>query len=195
MLTQEHVFVGKNLLSDHFARLAVANVFQYLERAYKDGSDMEAREGLMLASLAAGCAFGTAGTAAAHAIQYPVGNLTHTAHGDGVATLLPFVMQYNQPFCSAAFAELATTIGLAGPSNADLSQAFIDAVADLLDSVAIPRSLQDLGLKADQQQFVAENALNAARLVKNNPRPLDLAAMQSITQAAFSGERALLKTA
>lgn len=194
MLTQEHVFVGKNLLSDHFARLAVANIFQHLERAYRDGSDIEAREGLMLASLAAGCAFGTAGTAAAHAIQYPVGNLTHTAHGDGVATLLPFVMQFNRPSCSAAFAELAATIGLDG-TDGDMSQAFIDAVADLLDRVSIPRSLQDLGLKAEQQQFVAENALNAARLVKNNPRPLDLAAMQSITHAAFTGERALLKTA
>lgn len=194
MLTQEHVFVGKNLLSDHFARLAVANIFQHLERAYRDGSDIEAREGLMLASLAAGCAFGTAGTAAAHAIQYPVGNLTHTAHGDGVATLLPFVMQFNRPSCSAAFAELAATIGLDG-ADGDMSQAFIDAVADLLDRVGIPRSLQDLGLKAEQQQFVAENALNAARLVKNNPRPLDLAAMQSITHAAFTGERALLKTA
>ena len=97
MLTQEHVFVGKNALSDHFAKLAVASVWQGLPRAYRDGSDMAAREHLMLGSLAAGCAFGTAGTAAAHALQYPVGNLTHTPHGDGVATLLPYVMQFNRP--------------------------------------------------------------------------------------------------
>jgi len=42
---------------------------------------------------------------------------------------------------------------------------------------------------------VAENGLNAARLVKNNPRPLDLSAMQAITRAAFSGERAALRSA
>ncbi|KEY97306.1 alcohol dehydrogenase, partial [Sphingomonas sp. BHC-A] len=195
MLTQDHVFVGKNLLSDHFARLAVDNIFRFLERAYRDGGDMEAREGLMLAALAAGCAFGTAGTAAAHALQYPVGNLTHTAHGDGVATLLPYVMQFNRPFCAPAFAELARTVGLPDAAEEDMSQAFIDAVADLLGSVDIPRSLAALGLKAEQQDFVAENALNAARLVKNNPRPLDLPAMQSITRAAFAGERAALKSA
>jgi alcohol dehydrogenase len=193
MLTEEHVFVGKNVLSDHFARLAVANVFKYLDRACRDGNDMEAREGLMLAALAAGCAFGAAGTAAAHAIQYPVGNLTHTAHGDGVATLLPYVMQFNQPACTPAFAELARAVGLSGTTEADLSQAFIDAVADLLGTVGIPRSLAALGLKEDQQDFVAQNSLNAARLVKNNPRPLDLAAMQSITRAAFAGERASLR--
>ena len=194
LLTEQHVFVGKNVLSDHFAKLAVANIFRFLDRAYRDGSDIEAREGLMLAALAAGCAFGTAGTAAAHALQYPVGNLTHTAHGDGVATLLPFVMQFNRPSCVGAFVELARVIGLPEESPDDMSQAFIDAVAELLDQVKIPRSLAALGLQADQQDFVAEQALNAARLVKNNPRFLDLAAMQSITRAAFSGERSALRT-
>ena len=147
----------------------------------------------MLGALTAGCAFGTAGTAAAHALQYPVGNLTHTAHGDGVATLLPFVMQYNQPSCIDSFAELARTIGLPEDTPDAMSQAFIDAVAELLAKVHIPGSLKALGLKADQQDYVAENALNAARLVKNNPRPLDLPAMQSITRAAFSGERSALR--
>jgi len=193
LMTEQHVFVGKNVLSDHFGKLAVVNIFRYLERAYRDGSDMEAREGVMLAALAAGCAFGTAGTAAAHALQYPVGNLTHTAHGDGVATLLPFVMQFNRPSCVEAFAELARAVGIAEGSADEMSQAFIDAAADLLGRIAIPRSLAELGLKADQQDFVAENALNAARLVKNNPRPLDLSAMQSITRAAFSGERSALR--
>ena len=194
MLTQSHVFVGKNVLSDHFARLAIGNVFRYLHRAYVDGSDMEAREGLMLAATAAGCAFGTAGTAAAHALQYPVGNLTHTAHGDGVASLLPYVMQFNLPECIPAFAELAAVIGLPAGEPAVMAQGFIDAVADLLAAVKIPRTLADLGLAEDQQDYVATHSLNAARLVKNNPRTLDLSAMQSITRAAFTGDRASLRT-
>jgi alcohol dehydrogenase class IV len=195
MLTEQHVFIGKNVLSDQFARLAVLNVFKYLPRAYHDGSDLEAREGVMLAALAAGCAFGTAGTAAAHALQYPVGNLTHTAHGDGVATLLPFVMQYNRPACAAAFADLAHTIGI-DQANLDddaLSQRFIDSVTDLLASIGIPRSLQQLGLAEDDRDQVAEAGLAATRLVKNNPRPLDLAAMRHITYAAYSGDRNALR--
>lgn len=193
LLTEQHVFVGKNVLSDHFAKLAVTNIFRFLERAYRDGSDMEAREGVMLAALAAGCAFGTAGTAAAHALQYPVGNLTHTAHGDGVATLLPFVMQYNRSSCVGAFVELARAAGLPEGPPDEMSQAFIDAAAELLARVKIPLSLAELGLKAEQQDFVAENSLKSARLIKNNPRPLDLSAMQSITRAAFSGERSALR--
>jgi len=193
-LTEAHVFIGKNLLTDHFAKLAVVNAFKYLERAYRDGSDLEAREGMMLAALAAGCAFGTAGTAAAHALQYPVGNLTHTAHGDGVAALLPFVMQFNRTARTVAFAELARLVGVgkAGDDEDALAQAFIDAATALIGAVGIPRSLAELGLKEDQQDAVAAGGLNAQRLVKNNPRPLDLGAMQRITRAAFAGDRAAL---
>jgi hypothetical protein len=41
---------------------------------------------------------------------------------------------------------------------------------------------------------VAANSLSAVRLVKNNPRPLDLEAMRRITQAAYAGDRAALLT-
>src|SRR6202042_2886951 len=102
--------------------------------AVKDGKNIAAREMLMLAALAAGCAFGTAGTAAAHAIQYPVGNETHTPHGVGVALLLPYVMEFNRPSCVTAFAQIARAIGLSG-SDEELSHKVIDAVAKLLKDV------------------------------------------------------------
>ena len=196
-LTQQHVFVGKNALSDHFALLAISSIWKGLRRAYTDGRDLEAREHLMLGSLAAGCAFGTAGTAAAHAIQYPVGSLTHTAHGAGVATLLPYVMQFNKPAIEPALVQIARALNLAdtGGSDESLSQKLIDEIAGLLESVGIPRTLQDLGLPVDKQDYTAESALSITRLVKNNPRPLDLPAMRKITQAAYNGDRLRLRGA
>ncbi|HEY0687322.1 MAG TPA: iron-containing alcohol dehydrogenase [Steroidobacter sp.] len=196
-LTLQHVFIGKNALSDHFALLAIASIWNSLYPAYINGNDLQARENLMMGSLAAGCAFGTAGTAAAHAIQYPVGNATHTAHGDGVASLLPYVMEFNRPACVESFAQIARMLRLGdgSSSNEDLSRILIDEVARLLGSVGIPRTLKDLGLAADQQQWTAESAISIQRLVKNNPRPLDLRAMQAITAAAYSGDRAALRNA
>jgi alcohol dehydrogenase class IV len=104
-------------------------------------------------------------------------------------------MQYNRPACAAAFADLAHTIGI-DQANLDedaLSQRFIDSVTDLLASIGIPRSLQQLGLAEDDRDQVAEAGLAATRLVKNNPRPLDLAAMRHITYAAYSGDRNALR--
>jgi alcohol dehydrogenase class IV len=196
-LSQQHVFVGKNALADHFALLAITSIWRSVRTACRNGSDLAARADLMLGALAAGCAFGTAGTAAAHAIQYPVGNLTHTAHGAGVASLLPYVMEFNRPASIQSFAQIARAVGLDDPPNTAeaLSHRLIDEVALLLESIGIPRTLADLGLPADQQDWTAQSALAITRLVKNNPRPLDLQALRQITQAAFSGDRALLRTA
>jgi alcohol dehydrogenase class IV len=190
-LTVKNVFVGKNVLSDTFGLLALSNIFKALRTAVKDGKNIEAREQMMLASLSAGCAFGAAGTAAAHAIQYPVGNETHTPHGMGVALLMPYVMEFNRPKCVAAFAQIGRAIGLAG-SDEELSHKVIDEVARLLKDIGIPVTLKELGLPEDKQDWTAESAINAARLVNNNPRLLDVDALKAITRAAFSGDRAAL---
>jgi alcohol dehydrogenase class IV len=194
-LSIDNVFVGKNVLSDQFALLAITSIWKCLHRAYVDGTDLEAREGMMLAALAAGCSFGTAGTAAAHAIQYPVGNDTHTAHGAGVALLLPYVMEYNRPEAVDTYAAIARAIGLGAPGSTDQQLSFevIDAIAALLASVGIPRTLEELGLAADRQDWTAESAIGIARLINNNPRRIDLAAMRRITRAAFSGDRRSLR--
>jgi alcohol dehydrogenase class IV len=190
-LTVKNVFVGKNVMSDTFGLLALTNIFKALRTAVKDGKNLEAREQMMLASLAAGCAFGTAGTAAAHAIQYPVGNETHTPHGMGVALLMPYVMEFNRPNCVVAFAQIARAIGLTG-TDEELSHRLIDEVAKLLKDIGIPVTLKDLGLPEDKQDWTAESAINAARLVNNNPRKLDIDALKAITRAAFSGDRSAL---
>jgi alcohol dehydrogenase class IV len=194
-LSIDNVFVGKNVLSDQFALLAITSIWSSLHRAYVDGADIEARERMMLASLAAGCSFGTAGTAAAHAIQYPVGNDTHTAHGAGVALLLPYVMEYNRPESVSAYAAIARAIGLDGPGKDDVQLSFevIDAIAALLASIGIPRTLKDLGLAEHRQDWTAESAIGIARLINNNPRKIDLDAMRRITRAAFSGDRLSLR--
>jgi alcohol dehydrogenase class IV len=62
----------------------------------------------------------------------------------------------------------------------------------LLQEVGIPRTLKDLGLPEDKQEWTAESAIGAARLVNNNPRKLDLDAMKAITRADLSGDRAAL---
>jgi alcohol dehydrogenase class IV len=145
----------------------------------------------MRGALLAGLAFGTAGTAAAHAIQYPVGALTHTPHGAGVAQLMPYVMAFNRPACPAAMAEVARAMGVADDAGEEqLSHTAVTAVADLFGTIGIPVTLAEMGLAADEIGWVAEQSLAAQRLIKNNPRPLDVAAIETIVGAAFRGDLA-----
>ncbi|MDI7864493.1 iron-containing alcohol dehydrogenase [Rhizobiaceae bacterium n13] len=191
-LPQQHVFIGKSALTDHFALLAVRLLGRSLERAYVDGSDEEARADVMMGALAAGCAFGTAGTAAAHAVQYPVGALTYTAHGLGVATMLPYVMTYNRSVASREIAEIGTALGL--ERNAQgveaMAEATIEEIRRLFSAIGIAPTLAGLGLSSDRLDWVAEQALGIDRLIKNNPRSFDLPAMKRLVQAAHAGDLA-----
>lgn len=196
-LGHEHVFVGKNALSDGFALSAISHIGTGLRRAYADGGDREARGHLMYGAMLAGLAFGVAGTSAAHAVQYPVGALTHTPHGAGVAVMLPYVMEFNRPFCTRAMAEIAGALGVTAPEASDDANArhAIDEVTALCAAIGIPKTLEKLGLKADQVEWTATNAMGASRLVKNNPRPLDVASMSLLVGAAFAGDRSGLHPA
>ena len=193
-LPAERVFVGKNELTDTYALLAVRQIARSLYRAWSQPGDVTAREAMMLGATAGGFALGSAGTAAAHAIQYPVGAATHTPHGVGVGVLLPYVMEFNRPARIPEFAAIAVAMG-ADPEAppTELADQAIDRVAALLASVGIPATLAELGLPADRQRWTAEQAMKAERLVANNPRPLDVDALEHIVAAAHRGDRAALR--
>jgi alcohol dehydrogenase class IV len=191
-LAQQHVFIGKSALTDHFALLAIKLLGRSLEKACKDGTDEDARADVMMGALAAGCAFGTAGTAAAHAIQYPAGALTHTAHGLGVATMMPYVMSYNRSVSAVEMAEIGAALGLdgAGRTIEAMAEAAIFEIRRLFAAIGITPTLAALGLAADKLDWTAEQAVGIDRLIKNNPRPFDLAAMKRLIQAAYDGDLA-----
>ncbi|WP_037088480.1 iron-containing alcohol dehydrogenase [Neorhizobium vignae] len=194
-IVHEHVFLGKNALSDHYALLAIAHIASSLKRAYDDGNDLEARERLMFGAMAAGLAFGTAGTAAAHAVQYPIGAMTHTPHGAGVAVMMPYVMEFNRHHCTTELAEIGKAMGLdlTDMTAFEQASATIDAVDDLFASIGIPRTIADLGITNTQLALVAEQAMGIARLIKNNPRPIDIGNMAILVESAFSGDRDRLR--
>jgi alcohol dehydrogenase len=193
-LATERVFVGKNELTDNYALLGVRLIAESLHTAWSHPGDMGARAAMMLGATAGGFALGSAGTAAAHAIQYPVGAVTHTPHGVGVGVLLPYVMEFNRPDRVPELAAVAVAMG--APSDAtpeDLADQAIERVAGLLASVGIPSTLAELGLPSDRLRWTAEQASGAERLVANNPRPLDVDALERIVRAAHAGDRAALR--
>ncbi len=193
-LSHERVFVGANVLTDLFALEAIRAVAAHLQRSCDVPDDLDARSGMMRGALAGGFAFGTAGTAAAHALQYPIGALTHTSHGAGVGTLIPYVMAFNAAERIEKLAETARALGAdQGESDpAALARAAVRAVADLLAAVGIPRTLADLGVPADRLADMARDAMSARRLVENNPRPLDEESALALLRAAHAGDLTVL---
>ena len=195
-ITLEHVFVGKNALTDQHARTAIASIGQSLVRAVDQGDDLVARTNVMLGSMLAGLAFGSAGTSICHAVQYPVGALTHTAHGLGVALMLPYALQFNRHHVAAEIATVGRLMGLVTGNSDDeaAADATIEGITKLLGAVGIPATLAEIGIAAKDLPWIAEQALGANRLIKNNPRPVDRTGMDQLVAAAFSGDRQSLSS-
>ena len=175
--------VGKNLLSDALAVTAAGHVYRNLERAVVDGSDLEARTGMLYGSLLAGIAFGNSGVSAAHALQFALGAATHTSHGLGTGLLLPYVMEYNRSARPDEIAELSALMG--GDA--------VSQVHALGQKIGLPRSLAEIGVARSDLSAMAEQSVGIKRLIDNNPRQLDVAALEAILDAAWHGEPARLR--
>jgi alcohol dehydrogenase len=104
-------------------------------------------------------------------------------------------MEFNRSYCEAEIGEIGQAMGLdvKGRPAEQQADSTIDAVGTLFASIGIPKTIADLGVSKDQLPQVAEQAMGSARLIKNNPRPLDLASMTVLVEAAFSGNRDALR--
>ncbi len=125
--------------SIQFAEDAVKDIFKYLERAYKDGCDIDAREAMLNASYKAGFAFTRASVGNVHAIAHTLGGLYNTAHGLANAVILPIVLEDYGVAVYAKLARLAELGGVADSgSEADKAIAFIKEIRDMNTRMNIP---------------------------------------------------------
>ena len=111
--------------SYRLAEEAVSLIFQYLERAYRDGQDLEAREKMLEAAFKAGFAFTRAGVGNVHAIAHTLGGLYGTAHGLANAVILPIVLEDYGSKVYPKLARLADIAGVGGRNEAEKAQGFI----------------------------------------------------------------------
>lgn len=187
-LAASRVFVGKNTLSDFYALKAIKLLYRNLAVAVQQPDNIDARSEVMLGATLAGLAFGTAGTSAAHAIQYPIGAITHTAHGLGIGVLLPFTMRFNAQVVAEEYAEIAREIGVTCEVEtvAALADSFIDAISSLFANIGIPKTIDMIGVNVNDLDSIADLSMNATRLVENNPRPLSKQTIRSILVSAMS---------
>jgi alcohol dehydrogenase len=181
------MFVGKNPLSDILATKAISAIAKFLPTAVTQPNDRTAREEMALASLLAGMAFSAAGTAAVHALQYPVGEATHTPHGLGNAVLLPTVMRRITPSRIAEMAFIARSLdpSLKSKPDADAADQAAGLVEQLAAKVGIPKGLRALGLKKERLPELSHMASTVRRLLDNSPVPFDESDLLRLLQEAF----------
>jgi alcohol dehydrogenase class IV len=114
---------------------------QFLPRAVVDGSDIQARQEMLVASSLGAAAF-QRGLGGVHAIAQTLGALYDHHHGLLNAIVLPYVLQANQSVLGAQMEALAIALGLPRPGFAGV----LEWVLALREQIGIPHSLGALGI-------------------------------------------------
>ncbi len=169
-------YIGRNGTSftDDNAKNAVRLIFDNLEKAYKTGTDLEARNNMALASFYAGSAFTRAYVGYVHAIAHTVGGLYGVPHGLANAIILPHVLEFCRKDAENKLADLAVAghLGTRRDGPEKLSLQFIEKIKTMNKNMKIPMHIQEL--KETDIPLIAKRALKEAHPDYPVPRIMTL---------------------
>jgi len=157
-------YIGQsgNAYTDESAEYATKLIFENLEKAYNDGSDLDARNNMAIASFYAGAAFTRAYVGYVHAVAHNMGGLYGVPHGLANAIILPYVLEFCKKEAEKKLASLAIAggLGINGDSDEVLANRFIEKVKTMNKDMNIPTYIEEL--KEGDIPLIADRALKEA---------------------------------
>lgn len=165
-----------NPISDLFALESMRLIAGSIVEAYQQPGSVRARGDMLLGSMYGGLALTAAGTAAVHALAYPLGGQFHVTHGVANAMLLPHVMAFNLDSCAPRLKRAAIACGVAQAQDSDVQAAtqLIEQIRQWTCVLNIPQDLTAYGVSTVHVPDMAVAASKVTRLMANNPKVLSL---------------------
>lgn len=141
---------------------AVRLIFDNIEAAYNNGSDITARKNMLTASYKAGIAFSKSYVGYIHAVAHSLGGQYNIPHGLANAVLMPIVLKAYGSAVHKKLYELGVAAGVADKTDSYKSGAekFIDAICELNRKMGIPKTLS--GIKGEDIPAMAHHAAKEA---------------------------------
>jgi alcohol dehydrogenase len=180
--------VKKNPYSDMLAKEALKLLCANIESVCRDGSNVEARQNMLLGACLAGQAFANAPVAAVHALAYPLGGHFHIPHGLSNSLVLPHVMRFNKSHAALQYSELAPYISHTINTKQEeqlITDDLIDYIECLIQRLLLPSTLKEMKIEKAQLPMLAKDAMLQTRLLVNNPKDVRYEDVLAIYQAAY----------
>lgn len=177
-----------NAASQSLALGAIRMIGSHIVPAFYQGTNMESREQMLVASMLAGAAFAQSRLGNVHAISHTLGGLFDIPHGIANATLLPYVMRFNLPACPVRMKDIAVALGedVMGLSSMEGGQKALDAVLRMNDQLFIPRTIKELGVDLSKLDKMVEDAMRSGNVLIN-PRLTRAEDIRTIIENAYHG--------
>ncbi len=196
--------------TDSSAMQAIRLVFKYLPISYVHPHDEEARSMMHNAACIAAIAFSNAAVGVNHALAHAFGARFGVSHGRANALMLPHVMAYNASVPSKfmpspnqkgyvahkKYATIADLLGLGGNTVEEKVKRLVTATEQLLDQLAIPRSIAEFGIAKEEFEAAMPELSKIAfddPSWRSNPRMPLVSELVELFWRAYEG-RALGKT-
>ena len=167
-------------MCDGIALEALGLIGRWLPTAVATPDSMVARGGMQIGACLAGVSF-LKGLGLVHAISHMVGAEYDTHHGLTNAVALPAVLRYNAPAIEDKLPAMSRALGL---QQTDF-ETFHTAICELLDQLAIPVTLAELGVPVEAAGRLAEKAHQDAA-AGTNPRPADVGDIERLIVEAIT---------
>ncbi len=147
-----------NLASDMHAREAVRNIAEYLPRAVKDGSDLEARTQVAFANTLSGNVMGLTSLTSEHGMEHALSAYhPNLPHGAGLIMISKAYFGHfiKHHACDDRYIELARLMGM---PKADKAEDFITALSRLQDACGVgDLKMSDYGITLDECERFMRN--------------------------------------
>jgi len=169
---ESYTSVNSSPMSELVSLEAIDLISLSLRTCVHNGSNLEAREQMLLGSLYAGLGLANAGVGAAHSLSYPLGGKYGISHGLANTIMLPPVMEFNLPAALEKFAVIAAVMGEQTEDIPlrDAAYLAVEAVEALIEDCGIFTGLEALGIPEEDFPELAKIAMTVARPLENNPR-------------------------
>ncbi|MDD1498597.1 UNVERIFIED_ORG: alcohol dehydrogenase class IV [Agrobacterium larrymoorei] len=151
---------------------------EFLPRAYKDGTDIEARTNMMTAAAMGAVSF-QKGLGAIHSLSHPIGAVYNTHHGMTNAVVMPAVLRFNRPAIEDKIVRAAAYLGIEGGFDG-----FYDYVLELRKELGVPDNLTAMGIKPDRIDELTAEAIKDPSC-GGNPVEMTLENTKALFEACF----------
>ncbi|RFS24972.1 iron-containing alcohol dehydrogenase [Chitinophaga silvatica] len=173
-------FLAKNPhpLCDGIALEGISLIKDAITKA-TNNPDIESRSKMLMASMMGAIAF-QKGLGVVHSLAHPLSSLLDTHHGLANAVNIPYGMQFNIAGFEDKFRRIARTLEL----KEETGEAVVRYLFDLNSSINIPHRLQEIGVKQEHLDTLADLAF-ADFAHPNNPKPVSRENFRSLYQSAL----------
>lgn len=192
---ESYVSTRSNPISEAMSLQAIRMIGKHIRTAVGNGSTVEARSQMAVASTIAGVAFLNGGLGVVHGIGQTLGAFVHVPHGVAMTLLLPYCMERTVVGNFEKFKDIAIALGkdVTGMELRDAAFAAVDAVFEMAEDIRVPMRLSELdpakrhcSEKITEEIFddVIEDVMNY-RLLADTPVKITRDDVRAILEAAL----------